>query len=171
MGSPWLSEKRSAALKGVKTEPGPSVINTNRITQHYHKRAEIQNKTLSEGSAVNPDVCSWNASRRRVPVNRRTRADQTRLTHVVGSILAPVDRGLSVLLRTGLVPRGGRCRGAAGLLLGQLVAEGLLPRLHHVGHHGVYERQRLDGPTVEDRAVLPRQRRGQTFIWRHVQIV
>lgn len=77
------------------------------------------------------------------------------LTHVVRAVLLPVDGGFSVLwCVVGLTPGGRRHHVPRQLLLDQLLAEGLLPRLHHVRHDRVDERQRLDGPPVEDRAVL-----------------
>ena len=66
------------------------------------------------------------------------------LTHVVSAVLVSIQHSLSVLWCVALVNRGAGGH-TAGLLLGQFVAESLLPRLHYVWHHRVDKRQRLDG--------------------------
>lgn len=80
----------------------------------------------------------------------------------MGSVLLPVGRVLSVLGVAGDgAPAGRSRRRGGGLLLGHLVPVGLLPGLDHVGHHGVDERQGLDGPAVEQRPILDRQTDGK----------
>ena len=75
------------------------------------------------------------------------------LTHVVSAVLVSIQHSLSVLWCVALVTRGAGGH-TAGLLLGQFVAESLLPRLHYVWHHRVDKRQRLDGPSVKHRTIL-----------------
>lgn len=100
------------------------------------------------------------------------------LTYCMGSVLFPVHRGLSVLWWVGLgnsccrrgrwgsCHRGGtchchgcRCRRRRGLLLGELLPEGLLPRLHHVGHHRVDQGEGLYGAAIKHCAILWRKPR------------
>lgn len=71
----------------------------------------------------------------------------------MSSVLLAVGRVLSVLGIGRQVGGGGR-GGLGRLLLGQLVSVGLLPCLHHIRHYRVDERQGLDRPSVEQRAVL-----------------
>lgn len=70
------------------------------------------------------------------------------------AILLPIERVFSVLWGVVLVPGGGGSDVTGALLLGQLLAEGLLPRLHRVWHHRIDERQRLDWPTIKHRTIL-----------------
>ena len=101
------------------------------------------------------------------------------LTDGVCSVLLPVDCGLAVLWWVLLGSGRGRCRrgrcccscrrrcscrGRSRLLLGQLLPEGLLPRLHHVRHHRVDQGQGLDGAAVEHRAVLWTEPRGGGWV-------
>lgn len=65
----------------------------------------------------------------------------------MGSIFLPVGSTLSIL-GASLWP----CTAAATsrlLLLGELVSVGLLPGLHYIWHHGIDQRQRLDGPPIK----------------------
>jgi len=54
----------------------------------------------------------------------------------------------------------GPCAAAAAcccLLLGQLVSVGLLPGLDYIWHHGVNQRQRLNGPSIKQSPILRRK--------------
>lgn len=86
------------------------------------------------------------------------------LTYCMCPILLSIHSGFSVLwcVLLGNSSRRGsrcgrrgcrRCRGA-GLLLRELLSEGLLPGLDDIRHHRVYQRQGLYGPAIKYCTIL-----------------
>lgn len=72
----------------------------------------------------------------------------------VGAILLSIC-SIFTIFRRSLLICWSRCGcGRSCLLLSKLVSVRLLPCLYHIGHHGIYQRERLYRPAIKQSTIL-----------------